>query len=617
MQGQEQEEPRQSSSSSTKAREVNENDRNITIHFRILSHHAAAAGGSERSRVSLTVPASTSIRELKIELARGFPHLSSIEHQRLLFRGRVLRDHQTLEENQIAQDHTIHVVVAPIAAATTSDTGIPARSTNHDQENHVDQNHQPTRRLHHGSSSSTTQGTGSTATGDSTTMANMNAFHTLTPPTGGGPSSLNSSSSTTGGRNSRGLIPALVQVSTSLRSGSSFLQEMLLEGWRREQQYEYDHDSSSFISIQQSLVSSASAFHQLGILCAWMGNLLLRVDMYDIHGEVLVAPLHESSTLIEPMSLYDGGTIVQFHHPSQVTSHRSTTDEETTSEAADVAAHTSNHQGIRRQNDDISFNRFSSNGTIAAGSHYRTRQSCEIHETLSRLEVPSMGNHHHRAPHETDSSSEMFLFSIQSLFRATQGIHVHLDHIIELLQNERRIVQISDRNATQRYIHQVSPSLMQIGTLCRRFSEEILLDTNETHSTERRTSENVSANRTRPGEIYRSAADERRETTTSTNATNVQHFIRDFMMNNDGSNIGLSAINIEANGEQDAASVVHSIFQQIQQMTGVTMTNATSSTINNSPRSLSTNGQAIRDYPSDWSVRFESDVIHKVGCQPI
>lgn len=98
---------------------------------------------SNDAKFTLTLPLSTSVADLKNKLASSEYADTPAERQRLIYSGRVLKDHETLATYKIKDGHTVHLVksaasnqrqqAAPAQQGTTSSTtpqAVPGVPTN-------------------------------------------------------------------------------------------------------------------------------------------------------------------------------------------------------------------------------------------------------------------------------------------------------------------------------------------------------------------------------------------------------------------------------------------------------------------------------------------------------
>ncbi|GMP26961.1 hypothetical protein CsSME_00003170 [Camellia sinensis var. sinensis] len=92
--------------------EASESDAGVTIHIRC----------SNGSKFSVQITLVSTVGSFKSVLAHNCD--IPAEHQRLIYKGRILKDDQTLQSYGLEADHTVHLVRGFAPTATTN-TGLP------------------------------------------------------------------------------------------------------------------------------------------------------------------------------------------------------------------------------------------------------------------------------------------------------------------------------------------------------------------------------------------------------------------------------------------------------------------------------------------------------------
>lgn len=93
-----------------------------------ITFNVKSSGGAD-SKWTLTLPAATPISEVKSKLsAEEFSGLPA-DRQRLIFSGRILKDHDTLTSAKVKDGHTIHFIKIADSNARQNPAGSSSTST--------------------------------------------------------------------------------------------------------------------------------------------------------------------------------------------------------------------------------------------------------------------------------------------------------------------------------------------------------------------------------------------------------------------------------------------------------------------------------------------------------
>lgn len=81
-------------------------------------------------KITLTTPLSTTVGDLKAKLATPERADVSVERQRLIFSGRILKDHDTLDTVKVKDGNTIHLVKSAASNVRQNPANASSPSTN-------------------------------------------------------------------------------------------------------------------------------------------------------------------------------------------------------------------------------------------------------------------------------------------------------------------------------------------------------------------------------------------------------------------------------------------------------------------------------------------------------